>query len=142
MGAWGTGTFDNDDAADWAYELEDAPDLAPARQALSSTMDTDGHLELPEGASAVAAAAVVAASFDGNLKGLPERVGDWIDDHPDTATRGDARLAIDALGRVMSEESELRDLWAEAPEGTEWIQEIERLRHRLVRAIGDEVGTE
>ena len=142
MGAWGTGVFDNDDAADWAYELEDASDLAPARQALSATMDTDGYLELPEGASAVAAAAVVAASFDGNLKGLPERIGEWIDDHPDTASRGDARLAIDALERVMSEESELRHLWAEAPEGQEWAQEIERLRHRLVRAIGDEVGAE
>ena len=31
MGAWGIGTFDNDDAADWAYELEEAADLTPAR---------------------------------------------------------------------------------------------------------------
>ena len=23
MGAWGTGAFDNDDASDWVYELED-----------------------------------------------------------------------------------------------------------------------
>ena len=139
MGAWGTGSFDNDDAADWAYELEAASDLGPARQALSATMDTDGYLEIPEGACAVAAAAVVAAGFDGMLSGLPEQVVEWVDDHPDIASRGDARLAIDALERVVSEESELRNLWDDAPEGPRWAEEIDKLRHRLVRAIGDEV---
>ena len=138
MGAWGTGTFDNDDAADWAYELEESSDLAPVRQALAATMDTDGYLEIPEGACAVAAATVVAASFDGIVKGLPVEVADWVDDHPDSASRSDARLAVDALERVMSEESELRGLWADAPEGPEWAREIEKLRYRLVRAIGDE----
>ncbi|MGI8809476.1 MAG: DUF4259 domain-containing protein [Acidimicrobiales bacterium] len=144
MGAWGTGTFDNDDAADWAYELDESADLAPARQALAATMDSDGYLEIPEGACAVAAANVVAASFDGNLKGLPEVVAEWVDRHPDIASRSDARLAADALGRVMSEESELRNLWDDAPEGPEWAEGIEKLRHRLVRAIGDgdEVGAE
>ncbi len=142
MGAWGAGTFDNDDAADWAYELEEATDLSPARQALAATTDTDGYLELPEGACAVAAAAVVAATFDGDLKGLPDEVGEWIDDHPDSASRGDARLAVDALARVSSEDSELRDLWDDAPEGAEWVKEIEKLRHRLVRAIGDDGSPE
>jgi len=140
MGAWGIGTFENDDAADWAWELEEALDLGPVRQALAATMDTDGYLERPEGACAVAAAAVVAATFDGDIKGFPDEVGEWIDDHPDSATRGDARLALDALERVTSEESELRELWEDTPDATKWLIEIERLRHRLVRAIGDEVG--
>ncbi len=140
MGAWGTGTFDNDDAADWAYELDDALDLSPARQALAATMDSDGYLEIPEGACAVAAAAVVAATFDGDLKGLPEEVGEWVDDHPGLASRGDARLAVDALERVLSEDSELRDLWDDAPEGAEWAKGLEKLCHRLARAIGDDGG--
>ncbi len=138
MGAWGTGTFDNDDAADWAYELGDALDLSPARQALAATMDSDGYLEIPEGACAVAAAAVVAATFDGDLKGLPEEVGEWVDDHPGTASRGDARLAVDALERVLSEDSELRDLWGDAPEGAEWAKGLEKLCRRLARAIDDD----
>ncbi len=142
MGAWGTGAFDNDDAADWAYELEESSDLAPARQALAATMDTDGDLELPEGACAVAAAAIVAATFDGNLKSLPEELAEWVDAHPGTASRGDARLAVDSLERVVSEESELCSIWGDAPDGPEWAQEIEKLRHRLIRAIGDGVGTE
>jgi len=136
MGAWGIGTFDDDDAADWAYELEEASDLSPARQALAAATDSDGFLEIPEGARAVAAAAVVASTFDGDLKGLPETVGEWIDDHPGSATSGDARLALDALERVMSEESELRSLWDDAPEAAEWAKEIEKLRERLTRAVG------
>ncbi len=138
MGAWGTGTFDNDDAADWAYELDEATDLLPAREALAATMDSDGYLEIPEGALAVAAATVVAASFDGDLRGIPDDVGAWIDDHPDAASRGDARLALDALDRVMSEDSELRALWGDSPAGPAWVDTIERLRRRLVRAVGSD----
>lgn len=140
MGAWGTGSFDNDDAADWAYELEEAADFIPVRQALAATMDTDGYLEIPEGARALAAAAVVATTFDGNLQDIPEGIREWIEDHPDTGTRGDARLALDALDRVTSEESELWSLWGDAPNGADWRKGIDQLRHRLVRAIGDEVG--
>jgi hypothetical protein len=101
-------------------------------------MDSDGYLEIPEGARAAAAAAVVAAGFDGDTKGLPEDVVEWLGYHPDAGTREDARLAADALDRVLSEESELRDLWAETGEGQGWTEAVQRLGRRLVRAAGDE----
>lgn len=138
MGAWGVGTFENDDAADWAFALEGAADLDPVREALAATMDTDGYLEIPEGACAVAAAAVVAATFDGDVRALPDEVGEWVDDHPGTATRGDLRLALDALDRVLSEESELRALWQDEAQGEQWAREVATLRHRLDQAVGDD----
>ena len=137
MGAWGAGTFDNDDAADWAYELMGAADLTPAREALAATMDSDDWLEIPEGARAVAAAAAVAASFDGDVRGLPEEVAEWLEYHPDASTLADARLAIDALERVASVDSELREVWLEAANGPAWIDEIARLAYRLTRVVGD-----
>jgi hypothetical protein len=137
MGAWGTGPFENDDAADWAYELEEASELSPVRQALSATLDTDGYLELPEGACAVAAAAVVAATFDGDVRGFPGEIAEWIDRHPDAAGRQDARLAVDALERVTSEESELRALSEQSGDAEGWRRAMETLRVRLIRAIGD-----
>jgi hypothetical protein len=137
VGAWGTGTFDNDDAADWAYELRESAGLAPARAALAATMDSDGWLEIPEGARAVAAASVVAASFDGDLRGLPDEVAEWLEYHPDAGTLADARLAIDALERVASLDSELREVWLEAANGPAWVEEIARLAYRLVRVVGD-----
>lgn len=137
MGAWGTGTFDNDDAADWAYELVESADLAPARAALAATMDSDGWLEIPEGARAVAAASVVAAGFDGDVRGLPDEVVEWLEYHPDAGTLADARLAIDALERVASLDSELREVWLEAANGPAWVEEMARLAYRLVRVVGD-----
>ena len=137
MGAWGSGTFDNDDAADWVYELLESADLAPAREALAATMDSDGWLEIPEGARAVAAASVVAAGFDGDVRGLPDEAAEWLEDHPDAGTLADARLAIDALERVASVDSELREVWLEAPNGPAWVEEIARLAYRLTRIVGD-----
>lgn len=140
MGAWGTGVFDNDDASDWVYELLAYADLTPAREALAATMDSGGWLETPEGARAVAAAAVVAAGFDGHLQGLPEELVDWLEYHPDAGTRADARLALDALERVASTDSELREVWLEAPEGPAWVEQIARLGYRLGRVLGDEIA--
>lgn len=138
MGAWGTGTFDNDDAADWGDELDEAIDLTPARDALAACTDTDGWLELPEGARGVAAAAVVAAAFDGDVRGLPDQVGEWVDGQPGTATAGDARLALDALVRVMSEDSELRREWEGSADGPAWAKGIEQLHHRLAASLQED----
>ena len=137
MGAWGTGMFDNDDAADWAYELVGSNDLTPARQALAATMDSDGWLEIPEGARAVAAAATVAASFDGDVRGLSDEVVEWLEHHPDAGTQADARLAVDALERIASVDSELREVWLEARNGPAWVEEIARLAYRLARVVGE-----
>lgn len=137
MGAWGTGTFDNDDAADWAYELLQSADLRPAREALAATMDSDGWLEIPEGACAVAAASVVAAGFDGDVRGFPDDVVEWLEYHPDAGSLADARLAIDALERVASVDSELREVWLEAATGPAWVEELARLVYRLARVVGD-----
>jgi len=61
MGAWGEGAFDNDDAADWSWEFENA-DLTAGLQlitdALSAAAQADdaAYLDERDGALAVAAA--------------------------------------------------------------------------------------
>ena len=76
MGTWGTGPFDNDDAGDWVYELEEATDLGLVREPLRTALDTDDYLELAEGNNAIAAAAIVAASLDGAHEHLSEEPWD------------------------------------------------------------------
>ena len=39
MGAWGTGTFDNDTACDWAYGLDEVNDLSLVKRTLESVLD-------------------------------------------------------------------------------------------------------
>ena len=136
MGSWGTGPFDNDDAADWAWELKEAPDFEIVRQALVTAVENDEYLELPEGNIAVAAAAVVAASVDGSPEGLPEEVRSWLEQGSKRATPGDLRLAIQALDRVTGDESERAALWAESTSAEEWSRVVVRLRERLTAGLG------
>jgi len=94
-------------------------------------------MEIPEAARAVAAGPTVAASFDGDVRGLPDEIVEWLEYHPDAGTLADARLAIDALERVASVDSELREVWLEAANGPAWVEEIARLAYRLTCIVGD-----
>ena len=100
MGAWGTGPFDNDDAGDWVYELEQAGDLGFVRETLTTAAEAGDYLEMPDGNNAVAAAAVVAAALDQSHDGLPEDVVAWLSATGEPATAPDARLGVRALDRV------------------------------------------
>ena len=87
MGAWGSGPFENDDAADWSYQL------------------TDG------GGPEVVAAGVGVPGVE-----LPDELSDWLGGVDPAAWPPLAPQAVAALDRVLSD-SELRDLWDEADDG-------------------------
>lgn len=133
MGAWGVLAFDNDDANDWAYELEDADDLSVVESAFEAVEEAEDELEAPEGRNALAACEVLA-----RLNGKPgykntwtEKVDEWVAAHrlkPSAALLKRANAAID---RVLGEGSELKELWAESGENKAWLAAVEDLRKRL-----------
>ncbi|WP_415952682.1 DUF4259 domain-containing protein [Streptomyces sp. KLOTTS4A1] len=130
MGTWDVGPFDNDTAADFCGELDEAAagertDLI--RSVLSRVIDTAGYLEAPESEQAVAGAALVAAQCPGGEPADPaygpeERL-------PDLTGLRD--LALHALDRVMTEPSELMDLWAQS-DGGPWRATVRRLQSVLL----------
>ena len=63
MGAWGIGHFDNDDAGDWVWELEDSKSLAPVASAIATVEASPDYLESPDACVALAAAETIAASL-------------------------------------------------------------------------------
>ncbi|MGY4644911.1 DUF4259 domain-containing protein [Cellulomonas sp. URHB0016] len=117
MGAWGSGIFDNDTAADWAGGLDDAEAAdrpALVRTALLAAVEADDDLDLDDASVALAAAAVVAA-------GLPDGPDVNHNYGPDVETLvglrldpGEVDLALRAVDRVVAEGSEWRELWEEA----------------------------
>ncbi|MEU3902147.1 DUF4259 domain-containing protein [Streptomyces sp. NPDC045251] len=130
MGTWDVGPFDNDTAAD----LCDALDEATAnereniiRDTLTRAIDTAGYLEAPESEEAVAAAALIAVQCPGGES--PDPVDGPEEPLPDLTHLRD--LAFHALDRVMSEPSELMDLWAES-DGGPWRTTINRLQTTLL----------
>ncbi len=133
MGAWGTGIYDNDDAADWAHGLSTGG-LALVRSSLQA-VHAEPYLEAQEGAAALAAADVIARLKSGGGEQSPyaEDVMNWVDQHEDD----DAWMALlpaarDAVRVVQSESSELRELWAEDETAlSDWLVIVTELQARL-----------
>ncbi len=131
MGAWGPKPFENDDALDWLGELLAARDASVLRAPLERAAATGEHdyLEAGDGATAIAAAAIVAALAGETGAELPEGVRDWAD-RAAVDVGPLFPLARDAVARVGSERSELRDLWDESDDTT-WRDLVVALERRL-----------
>ena len=129
VGASGSGPFANDDAADWVYELEQADDLTAVRSALEAVIEVE-YLELPEGSEAIAAAEVVAAAGGSGRQELPPEVTQWLATTNDRPTLADRDLALRAVHRARSADSELAELWEEADDPS-WAQDVDDLIARL-----------
>ncbi|WP_374982762.1 DUF4259 domain-containing protein [Streptomyces fradiae] len=130
MGTWDVGPFGNDTAADFGGALDDAAEgerEGVVRDALLCVIRTADYLEVPEAEEAVAAAALVAAQCPGGDPVDPVYAPE--EPLPDlTALRGEA---VQALDRVMTEPSELLELWAES-DGGPWLASVRRLRDVLL----------
>jgi hypothetical protein len=134
MGAWDSGPFDNDDAADFAYSLDSVPEherVGVIRAALLAAVENDGaYLGLDVGAPAAAAAALIASRMPGGGEFVPSHYGPQAllpDIPPDLA-----QLAIRAVDRVLADESELQALWAEDMRAARpWHSSMNRLRSVL-----------
>ncbi|TQF06621.1 DUF4259 domain-containing protein [Kitasatospora acidiphila] len=128
MGTWDVGSFDNDAAADFAGELDEAVEGARAelvRAALRAVLTEDGYLEGDSGERAVAAAALVAAYCPGGEPVNPV----YGPRRPVPGLGGELpALAAAALERVVAAGSELAELWDESGEGERWRGRIAALR--------------
>lgn len=130
MGAWGIGSFDNDDALDWVIELEAADDSAILDAAFNTILDdTAQYLDAPDCCSAIAAAEVVAALLGKPDDALPEDVQVWVSARPaiDDTLTARARQALASILKV----SELKELWEEVDEYDQWLAAVNGLIGRL-----------
>lgn len=136
MGTWDDGPFDNDSAADWCGDLHDADPSARAamiRAALMAAALNTGYLDYDDAASAIAAAAIVASQMPGGEPITSPYAPDFLLAGESLALDDDLpQLAIKALDRVLSDDSEWRSLWGEA--GVTEFPQINKLRAVLSRS--------
>jgi hypothetical protein len=128
MAAWGTGSFENDDAAGWLAKLGtiEPEDLT---QIFVQAADDPGYLEAPAASIVVAAAEAIAALSGSHAPGLPPEIVKWAKNRP-MSTPELRALALRALQRVRKN-SELKDLWLEADGLNDWIAAVQDLQARL-----------
>ena len=133
MGAWGTGTFDNDTACDWALSLEGGEDLSRVRETLDAVLEEEDYLDSDPASEALAACEVVA-----RLKGnwgvrdsYSEPADRWVEAHPQPVPPELVAKAVAAIDRVLTPPSELPDLWDEGKDPDGWRAAVADLRRRV-----------
>ena len=131
MGAWGAGSFENDDAMDWVCGFSEAPSLEAVKAALTIVVELgDEYLELPECGAAIAAAEVVAAMKGAPNAGLPAELKAWIENQNVTVNQSLINLSLQALQRIKTN-SEEQELWGETENPGEWYSQVNDLEARL-----------
>ena len=137
MGAWGSGSFENDTAMDWAAEVQSVDDVRQPFEQLKR--DTDAHgaepalvLDADFASELIAAAETVAMLMGRRSRDFPDDLAERLAEsgEPDDLLFHQARNgALHAMRH-----SELAELWAEAAEEggpNPWLEEMTGLFDRL-----------
>lgn len=129
-GAWGAGSFENDDAMDWVAECVAGSGAQPVIAAFAKVQGAS-LVEAPDGSAAVAAAEVVAAALGKPRPGLPAELAGWLAKQPKPAIAAQASAARRALRKIEDPKaSELRQLWSEG-KSAQWLADVKDLETRL-----------
>jgi hypothetical protein len=129
-GAWGAGSFDNDDALDWAQNFEASPSMDLVASSLKRVIGA-GYVEAPEGSAAIAGAEAIAAAIGKPSATLPAGLAAWAFKQSKPEAQAQLPLARQAVARVArGERSELRELWSESNIGA-WQAAVADLEKRL-----------
>lgn len=129
MGTWSNGPFDNDDAAELMMELESAPSWDTLRGVFDDVLAAGDYLEAPDGARAVAAAALITvATGKGEISAqdihmIIEDMGPLPQDM--------AEKARQALKRVITGDSEIRELYLDSGGYVEWLETVTAIETML-----------
>lgn len=134
MGAWDSDPFGNDTACDWKYEVEESEGLEVIEDTLDTVIATgDDYLEAPEAEEAIAAADTIA-----RLKGrayiknsYTESLDAWVAKQKIEVPQELVDKALIVIDRILTEPSELLELWEETGEPSEWRKHLEDLKERL-----------
>lgn len=133
MGAWGIGSFENDDALDFLAYIAESGDLSMTREAFDRVLASTEYLEADDASQAIAAAEIVAAALGRPTPAAQgeEELSSWLERAHPTVDADLAARARDALSRILGDNSELRELWEEEEECSDWQAAVVALRQRL-----------
>jgi len=133
MGAWGFGSFENDDAGDFLADVTKSGDLSLIREALDNVLTSTEYVEAPDASQAIVAAeAIVAALGRPTLAAQgEEKLSSWVARIRPSIDRELAADARDALARILAPNSELRELWEDSDDFLAWQAAVTELGQQL-----------
>lgn len=130
-GAWQAGSFENDDAMDWANDCARASGPGFLAATLEGAIEP-AHLEAPEASAAVAAAEVIAAARGKPSASLPKSLGAWLQRQSAGEIAKLTPTASKAIDRILNGPgSELQDVWKRSASYDSWQRNMDDLQTRL-----------
>lgn len=135
MGTWAVGPFGNDFAQDWAEDLHESNDLYFIGDTLDNVLANAGQLEAPFGAEGLAAVETLlrlegrGGVEDDDSAGIDEWVGVVKAKYKPRADL--VEKAGRVLDLILSERSELRELWQDSEHYDAWRATVEEQKARL-----------
>jgi hypothetical protein len=133
MGDWGYDTFENDNACDWLFGLEDVDDLSLVTETFEHILAVGPKLLVASDAEEGLAACEVVARLKGHYgqrDAYTEDLDQWVKSHRLTPSPDLIQTALAVIARVLTPPSELLDLWEES-DLDQWKQAVENLRGRV-----------
>jgi hypothetical protein len=137
MGTWATGAFGNDFALDWAQDLQESKDLFFIEDTLNNVLSADSahYLEAPFGAEGLAAIEVLARLYGkpGEQDEDSAEIDAWVAEVSKKAKRRTDLIdkSLRAIEHILSERSELRELWQDSDEFDNWRASVDDLKARI-----------
>ena len=134
MGAWGPGIFDDDTAYDFVGILQDSEDPVQDFKTFFETAVETDYLEYDDAHAVTVSAAYMDMILNNTVYQSEdeESLQAFRDTHKNLAVASLKPLAVKALQKVVSERSELNELWSENEElYPDWKKNIKDLAARL-----------
>lgn len=138
MGTWSTTAFGNDFALDWAQDLQESKDLFFIEDTLNNVLSPDSaeYLEAPFAAEGLAAIEVLARIYGkpGEDDESTEDIDAWVEEVSKKATKRRTDLiekSQRAMEHILSERSELRELWQDSEHYEDWRASVNDLKGRI-----------
>lgn len=132
MGAWGIGNFDNDTACDWAYNLKESNNLSLIEKSINAVFDEE-YIDADDGCEALAAIDTMTRLMNkgGVTSSYTENVDNWVSANSFDVPPSLVEKAKKAIPLLISEQSELFELWSDSGEFDSWKAEVESLLEKL-----------
>ena len=134
MGAWGFDVFENDTACDYAAEVAEGSGLSGIEGKLDHILKIGtAYLEAPDAEEALAAADILARLQGrfGQQNAYTDGINRWVKSVKVKPSKEILEKARQSIVRILTEPSELLELWRDSEDFDSWKSCVQGLSNRL-----------
>lgn len=134
MGAWDYGIFDDDTAYDALYDLETSKNIMNDMEKYLDEVIKADYVGYDECHYALVSAAVIDSIINGTSYRCDDSYTEWIETLKELDVTPLKKKTIQAIDRVLSDHSELKELWEENKKlYTSWQNDKRKIQKRLMK---------